>query len=249
MQWETRAVRRGIGWSAGGFLFLFALYYAFGYYGLLAETPIGSFIEDMLFFLSRAAQVLQPLLMAALLFAISPKITTGRIFLYGAFAAMTRGIYTLPFDYLYFFSQGYETPDALLLSAAATVAEIALFWLCTVALVFLARLALYLRRKDSLPRRTPDLSFYDLSVPEALALFVAALPPFLYLFLSEIVNTVGYLVDYAGDYTVAEILYMTFSFLFDLGVFVLSLVLAVRIKRSADKEPLDPTAPPPQTAP
>lgn len=228
-------VLRFFGIFSGAAFLLFWFYDLLVYSALLGDriAQIAGYASDLL---QTAFGVLMPTVGAAILFALSRRIRLRKLWLPALLLSAGRLFFSLPYYYLYYFGLGYDTPDSLLLSALGSLLAIALGFAETMALFFLAKAVLKLRAKSFAVQSTPDLRPFDLSAPEALALLCASLPLCLYTLIGEIVRAVGYLSDYAGGYRVGEILYMTFCFLFDVGLFLLAPVCAAAVKRGIDRK-------------
>lgn len=202
-----------------------------------------------------------PVIAVPLLIRIYSDNGSGKGLICAIFLALPKAIYLLPYYYLYHIAYGYDSVESIGLSALVTVFGIALNWGCMVLMLLLSRfLATKACRKkltEKLPPNTrqnlteeiknsikKDSSEqllaldspakpFDFSHPWSLGLFGATFALFVVSVLREIVDTVSYLIDYAGYYRMEEIIYMTACYLFVLlelfGVYAISHAILKRI--------------------
>ena len=133
-----------------------------------------------------------------------------------AFLSLSRLFYMLPYSYLYFENNGYDTLESVTLA----LAECALDFILTLVIILLLSLVaefLLSRSADA----NDNFGLFDFSRGPVRAAFVMALIIFIYDLIREIIVTVDYLIEYAGTYRFGEIIYMVFTYLFML----LSLIL------------------------
>lgn len=148
---------------------------------------------------------------------------------------LPRFLYSLPNDYLSFLSYGYDSLESVVLGLLLSVAQLLVYALL---LLLFATLGMFLShaatKKSKIPFSLRDgdggEDIFDFSRASNLALLGIAGGVFLYNLISEIVNTVSYLMDYAGSYTVGEIVYMLFTYLFLLALAVGGYLLAVLVR-------------------
>ena len=158
------------------------------------------------------------------------------------FFALTRIIYLLPYYYLYFIAYGYDSVESILFSLAVSLFGALVMWGHVLILFLLmrevsAKIAIkdkiaalpQLQKKQIREENIKKLlaegrkSFgttdnmgkaFDFSHPLVAGIFAVAFGEFVIHLVREIVDTVAYLVDYAGYYRIGEIVFITISFLF-----------------------------------
>lgn len=143
--------------------------------------------------------------------------------------ALSRVGYLLPYAFL-IFSAEYEVYFATIVSllytllfVILTLAEITVY--NTIILAFINR---GFKKQKIAPKFTaPPL---DLDAPITLGVLFTALCRFTVDTVLEIINTVEYLVEYAGTYQIGEIVYMVFSYIAILVFAIITHILACVIK-------------------
>ena len=131
--------------------------------------------------------------------------------------SMTRFFYLLPYDFLYFEYNGYDTGESITLALVQSILEVALTFGIILLISFVAhsitsRIAHSGKQQPvaELTKRAP----FDFSDRYAVAVFSMAAMVFIYNLITEIIDTVIYLVDYAGTYRTGEIIYIVFCYVF-----------------------------------
>ena len=199
-------------------------------------------IEYTRIFLTKFAEFALPTIAASILFKICFDSGIKSIIKGAVIFALPRIVYLLPYYYLYHIAFGYDSIESISLSALVTVFGVAINALVILALFFIARLLatnaamkpiiakLPPKVQQNLTKETksearleavkslsavdiPEQAF-DLQNPITLGIFGAAFSGFGINLLSEIIDTVTYLVDYAGYYRMDEIIYIVVCYLF-----------------------------------
>ena len=112
--------------------------------------------------------------------------------------------YTIPYYYLEFVSDYYNSAEAILLAFLMSVA---------LALAFTVEIFVYhliIKRGIKKDGRDAKIAtpIFDLNARATLAVFYAVLVKYLYKTAFELYNVVCYLIDYAGNYKIGEIVYI-----------------------------------------
>lgn len=216
------------------FLMFFIPYY-------VLEVEIES-IEYARIFLTKFIEFGLPVMGGALLLASGAKEKFGTKLLNGLFISLPRLVYLLPYYYLYFIAYGYDSIESIGLSSLVTLFGI-LVMICHMLVIcyvgVLAEQIFYKtkRRKEKSknisnsqdkvsPEAVDSLNSemmneflsgknpFIFSTALAIGLFSASMVEFVIALASEIISTVEYLISYAGQYRIEEIIYMTVSYLF-----------------------------------
>ena len=132
--------------------------------------------------------------------------------------SLTRIFYIIPYSYLYFEYTGYDTRESLLLALAQGALD---FVLTLVILIALSLAAAFLFSHATGSDEKKSFALFDFSSGYVRAAFAMSLAVFLYDLIGELVNTVDYLIEYAGTYRTGEIIYIIFSYLFMLAMLVI----------------------------
>ncbi len=205
------------------------------------EGDIGWF-EYVRLFLNKFTEFALPPIAACLLMKIYFDNGVKSALIGAIFFALTRIIYLLPYYYLYHIAYGYDSIESISLSALVTVFGAALMWAHIAVLLLIIRMVAIRSTAKSLASDLPpavqksmtvdlkkklnlqaekvlctDVHFtnaFDFSMPLTLGIFVATFGEFIINFMREAVDTVMYLVNYAGYYRLGEIIYITGSFVF-----------------------------------
>ena len=131
--------------------------------------------------------------------------------------SLAKLIYSLPYCYLDFVYDIYDSTEAILLAIACAVFEAIALYAFTL-LIFLAMryfLAVFNKTKeprDMLLAKKTTLNFAD---PVSRTFAISSLLCFLYFFIVEIVDTISVISRYSGRLRGGEIGYIVFSYVFD----------------------------------
>ncbi len=219
-------------------LFLFLIFFIQNY---VIEAHL-EYIEYAASFIGKFVDFALPPIAAALL--LFPYLKNGirDALIKAIFLALPRIIYLFPYNYLYHTAGGYEPTKAIYLSALLTVLGVALAWAHIVILFLLIRMTAIRSIAKSLASDLPpsvsktmpvdlrkklnqeakislgtNINFtgaFDFSVPLTVGIFAAAFGEFIVNLMREIIDTVTYLVNFAGYYRIGETIYITLGFVF-----------------------------------
>lgn len=207
--------------SLAALLFFLLLQIVFSF----SDDPILSYL---LYFATQLFSVLSPAVTFAFLFLFAQNKGIGKCVLYTL-------LITLP-DLLSFGTSAllsasfrYTVGGALLIGL--TEGALAVFLHAGEALLMFitAAVVLKIRRGKFRPVLGNHSAFFNLSEPEALAVFLACLLPCFILLVREIVNTVSYLIEYRGGYETGEILFMMGCYFAIVAEWVISYASTVKI--------------------
>ena len=239
------------------FLIFFLPYYVFE-----IESEIYEYIR---IFLTKLIEFALPVALSTLLIKLYYIGGLKKALISAIYFSLPRAVYLLPYYYLYHIAFGYDSIESLGLSALVSVFGVAVNWAVSVLLFLFARflatrtitkvLVLELPPKvqknitpyikSELKNRAeekllaldiPDAPF-NFEHPITRGLFGAAFLGFAIGFLREVIDTISYLVDYAGYYRTDEIIYIMVCYLFLLTeLFITHIITHFIFKKLFDKE-------------
>ena len=215
-------------------------------------------------FLVKFCDFLMPIVAATVLFVGYNKVPLKTTLIRAIFLSLPRMIYSLPYYYLYFWANFYDSIEAISLSALVTLFGVCLFYGQVLLLLWLmrsfARLPIVKKYKKELPineqKKTPknillelrkkadaevestitDRSLFNFSSPSTLGIFSAVFGSFCINFAREAIDTITYLFEYAGDYLPEEIIYVTFCYIFLVTELLLCQAICCAIRNLITKE-------------
>lgn len=224
--------------AAASFI-LFILFYVIRYLPTQNILPWYEPLEYIRGFIAEFTEFILPLACAVAAFSLS-RGRRIPLLLYTLLFSAARFFYLFLYYYLYWTAYGNDWIESSLLSLAVSLAGIAVFavrvLLLSVIIYLIASLTLAARKAAELPPKTRDnLSgkekrdmlfscgkmipahlgaggVFDLSAPVSRGIFVAVFIEFVYGLVLEIIDSVNYLVEYAGGYAMGEIVYMMISY-------------------------------------
>ncbi len=145
-----------------------------------------------------------------------------------AFSAV-RTVYFIPYFYLIYIYDGFDSVEAILFGILTAVGESAVAYGLTLLALGLMLLVIKRANKTSLSPSELVLqqTKLDFSNPISLSFALLSLIGFSYFFIKEIIDTSIFLLDYSGSIMIGEIFYIVFSFIFDLAlIFIYYFVLS-----------------------
>ncbi len=144
---------------------------------------------------------------------------------------LPRLAYLIPYYYVYYMSDGYDTFEALGLLTLRSLALLALYTAEALVLCAMARRTAKRRLQGAENEGFLGAALFDLAAPAVAGCFAAAFGEFILLFASEVVSTVEYAIEYAGTYRLGELYYIIGSFLFTLAALLLTHAATVGIMK------------------
>ena len=178
------------------------------------------------YFASRLIESSLPVLCAVCVFVNSG--SYGTALLPTLYYSLTRLAYVIPYTLLLAISSGYYLGATLLYTFLESLVYLVTYFAEGVILYFVISL-FYKRLSRSCTKEPIPVSALDLDSPLALSVLFASLLRFVFNLVLEIIDTVEYLTDYAGDYRAWEIIYMVVSFIFILFIMLLTFYLSARM--------------------
>ena len=164
--------------------------------------------------------MLLPALAATVMLCAAPFMDNARLFLSSAFLALSRVTFSIPNLYLVLVAEGYSSIEALTLGALLSILESLITYAIVILIYALMRLIIRLANKSGADLGTIVIkkTELDFSNPIAAALATVAAACFIYYFISEIIQTVGFFIDYSSSMNATEIIYTVASYIIDILV-------------------------------
>ncbi len=225
--------------ASGANILRFLLYYISSY---VTQSVAMVYISS---YFSETVYMLLPLVTAALIITPYAKHGIGRALLCAIPFSLTEILYLFPYRAFELAYEGYEITETLLFSLVITVITVILNYAKTALLLFII---IFLTRIFAKPRGNEKFSFksaiyescaFDFEKPLTKGIFGAALTVFIFATVSEIIDTVSYLLNYAGTYRASEILYILFRYIFILAMLIISHATAHYVKRKTAEKNTD----------
>lgn len=167
-----------------------------------------------------------PLLAGGVILAVTSGTEGGRRpYLYTIVISLTQILYVTPYLYLRCINQGYDSIESLVMGLIGSLPEIIVFYGGAVLISFIIKFITKIRKQD-FSEQLESTVLFDFDNGACLGVFAAAALGFFYLLVMEVIDTVAFLIEYAGDYTVGEIVYICVCFTVDLAaLFIYHLIL------------------------
>ncbi|MBQ8719867.1 MAG: hypothetical protein IJY65_02415 [Clostridia bacterium] len=137
----------------------------------------------------------------------------------GLLLSLSELFYALPYNFIYYEYNGYDTYESLgltaILSPLQYLIHAAAILILALVITIVYRLVKHKRGAELDIRASAALgSPFDFENEATLSIFFISLGVFIYNMTLEIIDTVTYLIDYAGSYRQGEIIYIVCRFLF-----------------------------------
>ena len=211
---------------AAGYFVTFIVYYLANY--IIAADGFSYFY----LFLQKLTYLLLPALAATVMLCATPFLDRAKLFLSSGFLALSRVTFSIPSFYLMLVAESYSTSEALALGTLFAILECIVTYGIILLMYAAIRLIIHLTSKnsyslDELIARKTSLDFTD---PVAAALATVSAICFIYYFILEIVQTVGFFMDYSSSMNTTEIIYTVVSYIIDIAVMPLYFFALASVK-------------------
>lgn len=211
---------------AGANLVNFLLFYISSY------IFMNDYVEYVRYFIGEAIDFSLPVLAAALVSAAMAKHGFRALWI-APFISLGKIVYAYPYYYLYFIDGGLLTDEALLVAIPSALASVIIDCLVICLLSF----TVYMVTEFTAKRHGRSFSEcvstatspFDFSEEFTVGVFVSGGIIFTVNLISEIIETVKYLIDYKGTYQSGEIIYIVISLIMLLVELLLSHLIAIRL--------------------
>lgn len=214
---------------------------------LNANDAAGVVIEYISFYVSRSLEFVASPLIAVLALMVYLSYDKKKALLFTLAIASARVFYLIPYNYIIaIYNYGYDSLESLLLSLVETVLAI----LITVlgALVSIAVAHIIFKSSAKHPKKNGSASplllssysatraSFDFLKTHNRPILIFVLLRFGVSLISEIIDTVLYLIDYASDYTAAEIIFLLVNYVHILVLLVVAYLLCMLVKNAVMKK-------------
>lgn len=184
------------------------------------------------YYVSRFFEFALPIFAAAIMLTHAQ--TMKRALLSALLLSLPRLVYTIPYYYLDYVYDIYDSKEAILLSLATSAAVILFVSLKTY--IFYAVMRFFIKRAG-IDAPTFPIKPFDLERPEAFGILAASLTAFLVSLGFEIYDTVVFFIEAGTRYRTSEILSIVGSYVFLIAAFILthaiSCLLASYLKKKS----------------
>lgn len=223
-------------WLLLGYALSFALYYISNY---LVITDLTAYIW---LFVSRATYLLMPTAAALVIFICSGFDGYQKSILLSIPFALARLVYFIPSYYLDYIVEGFDSLESLGIAAVISLLEAAVsFGVTLLIFIILKLLSEKLGKKPSreLISKKTVFDFYD---PTAVAIMAVSAIASIYFIIKEVIDTVVFTIEYGGDFTAPEFIFILISYVFDILIapiyfFILAYIKnGIMERRSAEPE-------------
>ena len=221
-------------------------------------------VEYTRVFLNKFFEFILPVVAATVLFLGYTEDGLKKTLIRAVYLSLPRMIYLLPYYYLYYILNWYDSIESISLSSIVTLFGVALFYGQVVLLFWLIRLFARLPVLKEMKKKHPlnqqndtpknlraelkaqadievaaslsDKAVFNFSKPTSLGFFAATFAGFCINFVREAIGTVEYLIEYSGNYYLEEIIYITACYLFLLFELLAGHAICCGIRNLLNKE-------------
>jgi hypothetical protein len=208
------------------YLLTFIVYY-------LANYIIGGVaLTYVWLFLQKATYLLLPIAASVIVFTESAFLGIKRALISAIALSMTRMIYFIPYYYLIFILDGFDSVESISYGALVSLGEAIIAYGLTVAVFFVMRAVFKKRSGGKIPCASLICkpTRLDISEPVAASFIFISLAAFAYLFIIEIADTVSFIIEYSGRFSSTEIVYTVVSYVFDIAMFAIYFTVMSNVK-------------------
>jgi hypothetical protein len=199
---------------AAGYFLTFIVYYLANY--VIAADGFSYFY----LFFRKITYLLLPALSAVAVLCAAPFKDRASLFLASTSLALARITFSIPNFYLLLVAEHYSSIEALALGSLLAILESLITYVIIILIYALMQLIIRLANKNgadlkALVIKTTKLDFGD---PIAAAIATVSAACFIYYFIAEIIQTVGFFTDYSSTMNAEEIIYTVASYIIDILV-------------------------------
>ena len=151
-----------------------------------------------------------------------------------------RIIYYIPYFYLIFIFDNFDSVEALPLAFLVSLLEAGFAYAINLGFFLMAKWIIEKKKtkEDSFADTVAIPTALDFNNPTSFAFMIFSLIAFLYFFIYEIINTVSFIMEYSGSFTSTEIIYTVFSYIFDISLLLIYYFAISFIKNTIIKKRL-----------
>jgi len=172
-------------------------------------------------FVNKTVYLLAPLVIAMIMLTGSAFDGRRRALRAMILPSLTRLVYSIPYFALKFISDGMGTGIGILFGALLSVFEAAAFYSLSFLFSFIMSRVICRSKDTDLGTMLSTPTALDFYEPVSRAIATVSAISALYFVITEIIDTVSFVVNY-GSFRTGEIIYATISYLFDVSLFFIA---------------------------
>lgn len=233
---ENKSIQKNTGCGKIAYLILAALSlteFLIFYIPELYKYSLPEWVLYLSLFLRMALFAVIPTLSAFLLFYFYRKAKTGKRILKAILLTLPRLIYLLPYNYLYYATMGYDLFESLIFASVKALFFLLVYSLEIMLFALIAE-RIYKRGIKKLSVKCSlfdEGQIFDLTIPAHASLFAISFSRFALDFITELINLINYVIEYADSYRLGEIYFIIGKFLFILLVLFLTYFILIFAKK------------------
>ena len=212
-------------------------YVVFHFAYLYASETVGAVLEYISFYLSRSLEFIAFALICTLTYAVYLYTNKKKAFLFALVISSAYAVYSLPYNYIIsIYNYGYDSVEAIVYSLIETSLALIITLLGVTLCIVIATIVL---KRGSTSKKEKgnhttnyltDPASFDFLDKANLPILVFVLVRFCVSFLTELIDTVIYLIEYSSDYTASEVTVIVINYLHIFILLVVSYIVCVLIK-------------------
>ena len=207
---------------------------------LFANDVAGEIFEYVSYYLSKTVEFLAPPILATIALCVLISYGKSALLKFTLTVASARLFYSLPYYYIIFiYNHGYDSLEAISLSLVATVSVILLTFLGVLVSLSIYYLVLKKRSKKNDKPLAEELDAVltrsyptDFLCRKNLPVLVFAITRFGFSFITELIDTVTFFIEYRSDYIAKEIITILANFTLLFVLLTVSYLIAANIKNA-----------------
>ena len=208
------------------------------------SSEFGEIFSYFGYYILKSVEFLAPPLIATLTLLVFSAAGMKKAISFSIRLSLARLFYTIPYYYIIFiYNYAYDSIESIFLSTLASAFVILLTF---AGALFCVRVAIFVREKSAkqskgeviseLPEILKKRSGLDFISDASLPIFVFVILRFAYSFITEIVDTAAFFIEYGADYTAEEILTILGNYVLLFALLVVSYILCVKVKNTLTKD-------------
>lgn len=210
---------------------------------LFADSSFGEIFSYFSYYVLKALEFVAPPLIATLALLVFSQDGTKKAMLFTLKLSLARLFYSVPYYYIIFiYNYAYDSLESLFLSVMASALVVLLTFMgalisVRIAIYALGRVGKMTRAETlaKLPSIIDKRSSTDFLDKASLPLLVFAFLRFAFSFISEVIDTVSFFIEYRSDYTAEEIVTILINYVILLALLVASYLVCMVVKNRVMK--------------
>lgn len=182
------------------------------------------------YFIRKFASTLMPAMAATAMLASTGRLSLLQRILPSIYLALPRLIYLLPYNYLRYISEAFDSYESLGLMIIRSAIEV-LIYAAEIYIYTLIGGYFYKKRAKAQESFYKKAQLFDFSTGANYAIFAVCFSRFTVDLATEIIYVINYIIEYAETYRIGEIYFILGKFLFILFSLISSYVIICFIKK------------------